>query len=100
MFGGDFRSDPVTFSSFTDDVEDNVMMVNIGFDWILYTQSIDYFRRDVYFLENKKHNRYLILKLLSFSVTSIFHAIIVEKQIAISRASVLFQNRFIEAITT
>ena len=56
-------------------------MVNIGFDWILYTQNIDYFRRKFIFFENKKQNRYIIMNLLSFSVTSIFQVIIVEKQL-------------------
>ena len=57
------------------------MMVNIGFDWILYTQNINYFRRIFFFSENKKKNRYIIMNLLCFSVTSIFHVIIVEKQL-------------------
>ena len=57
------------------------MMVNIGFDWILYTQIIGYFRWNLSFSESKKQNRYLIMNLLSFSVTSIFHVILVEKQL-------------------
>ena len=56
-------------------------MVNIEFDWIPYTQNIDNFRRNFKFSENKKQIRYIIMNLLSFSVTSIFHVIIVEKQL-------------------
>ena len=56
-------------------------MVNIGVDWILYTKNIDYFRRNFYFSEDKKQNRYIIMNFLSFSMTSIFHVIIVEKQL-------------------
>ena len=51
--------------------------------YMLYTQNIDYFRRNFQFSENKKQNRYIIMNLLSFSVTSIFHVIIVEKQSSI-----------------
>ena len=59
----------------------NDVMVNIGFDWILYTHSIGYFRRNFSFSESKKQNRYISMNLLSFSVTSIFHVILAEKQL-------------------
>ena len=68
-FGGDFRSDHVTFYHVTDDVEYIIMIM---FDWILNARNIDYFRRNFLFSENKKQSRYLIMNLLSFSVTSIF----------------------------
>ena len=56
-------------------------MVNIGFDWIIYTQNIDCYRRNFLFSENKKQIRYIIMNLLSFSVTSNLHVIIAKKQL-------------------
>ena len=54
---------------------------NIVLDWILYTQIIGYFRRNSSFSESKKQNRYISMNSLAFSMTSIFHVILVEKQL-------------------
>ena len=57
------------------------MMVNIGFDLILYSQILAYFLQNFSFSESKKQIRYLIMNFLSFSVISIFHVILVKKQL-------------------
>ena len=56
---------------------------NIVLDRILYTHIIGYFRRNSSFLESKKQNtcRYKSMNSLFFSMTSIFHVILVEKQL-------------------
>ena len=68
MFGGDFRSDHVTFSS---------RHRLIGY-YILKTSTISV--RISNFRKSKKQNRYtgMIMNLLSVSVASFFHVIIVE----------------------
>ena len=73
------------------------VMVNIGLDWVLYTQNIDYFRRNFLFSENKKQNRYVadltkgsfghfssfyVSKILKTSKISVFCMFLQESQIA------------------